>query len=572
MLLPRFVFGLALALPVSAMRLAAQSSATVVPTGLWGGQLSAANQLLRGDVSLRRAGAQWVLRHARGVDTATQVGDSLVIKVANSGGTLRAWVSGAGLDAFWVQPPQFDGPSYATPIKFQRADAHHWTGSLRPLESRFTLFVHLARAADSSVTAVLRNTEANWPGPVGAMPVRVEPSTMVFLNPRTGAVQWRQPFNATTNTLTFDFGAPLELTPQSERTAVGWVAVDQYRAPYTYRPPVRDTDQWPVARAATYGFRELALRDLVRRLQATDPRALRTPRVHSLVIARRGHLVLDEYFYGYDRSQLHDTRSASKTWTSVLLGAVIHRGAPLTLASPIDTAPRLRGITIGHLLTHASGLDCNDDDSASPGGEDRMQSQRALGWYAFTRALPRVRDPGTQYSYCSAGINLVGQQIGAATRQWLPRVFDRTVAAPLGITHYAMNLMPDGEMYAGGGMQMTPRDLLKFGQLYLDGGVWRGHRLVSSAWVAQTTGKQITRPDSSTDGFGWHRHDLRVGARTIPTYEASGNGGQMVVVVPSAQLCIAITAGNYGEYAVWQRLRTELVPDIIQAISAERSK
>jgi CubicO group peptidase (beta-lactamase class C family) len=195
-----------------------------------------------------------------------------------------------------------------------------------------------------------------------------------------------------------------------------------------------------------------------------------------------------------------------------------------------------------------------------------MQAQRAEpDWYRFTLALPRAHPPGATYAYCSGGINLVGQVIGQATGQWLPAFFEHAVARPLGIAHYAVNLMPTGEAYAGGGMQLRPRDLLKLGQLYLDGGTWHGTRVVSAAWVAQSTARQVDRPDGSTDGFGWHRHVLRAHGRDYQTYEAGGNGGQFVVVVPALELVVATTAGNYGQYAAWRRTREALVPAVMAA-------
>jgi len=126
--------------------------------------------------------------------------------------------------------------------------------------------------------------------------------------------------------------------------------------------------------------------------------------------------------------------------------------------------------------------------------------------------------------------------------------------------------MPTGEAYAGGGMYMRPRDFLKFGQLYLNGGTWHGVRVVSAAWVSQSTARQVDRQDGSEDGFGWHRHVLQAGTRRFQTYEASGNGGQLVVVVPELDLVVATTAGNYGQYNLWRQIRESLVPAVMRTV------
>jgi CubicO group peptidase (beta-lactamase class C family) len=173
--------------------------------------------------------------------------------------------------------------------------------------------------------------------------------------------------------------------------------------------------------------------------------------------------------------------------------------------------------------------------------------------------------PGRGYRYCSAGINMAGGLLRDATHRWLPEFFDTELARPMQIYNYAINLMPTGEAYSGGGMYLRPRDFLKFGELYRTGGLWNRRRLVTQAWVTQSTAHQIDRPDGSSDGFGWHRHTLTVDGRAIETYEASGNGGQFVVVVPARRLVIATTAGNYGQYRVWRQIRDRLVPELIAA-------
>ena len=89
-----------------------------------------------------------------------------------------------------------------------------------------------------------------------------------------------------------------------------------------------------------------------------------------------GTLVLEEYFHGERRDRLHDTRSAAKSLTATLVGAAIHAGAPLALASPVyrvmaDHAPpradpRTQAMTLEHLLMMRSGLFCDDGRRAAP--------------------------------------------------------------------------------------------------------------------------------------------------------------------------------------------------------------
>ena len=309
--------------------------------------------------------------------------------------------------------------------------------------------------------------------------------------------------------------------------------------------------------------------------------------------------MLEEYFFGFGRETPHDLRSAGKTFASVLLGAVMRRGAAISPETRIydllsrngpfaNPDPRKSKITLAELMTHTSGLACDDNDDDSPGNEERMQSQRAQpDWWKYTLDLPSAHDPGSRYAYCSAGMNLAGAALTTATRSWLPELFDRAVARPLGFSRYYWNLMPNGEGYLGGGAYVRPRDFLKLGQAYLDGGVWRGHRLVDAAWIAQSTSKRVEISETTTgldsakfsesysrgaDGYAWHLSELRSGDRSYRAYAASGNGGQLLIVVPELDLAVVFTAGNYGQGGIWGRFRDEIVPrEIIPAIRTRPS-
>ncbi|MBV9496208.1 MAG: serine hydrolase, partial [Acidobacteria bacterium] len=349
---------------------------------------------------------------------------------------------------------------------------------------------------------------------------------------------------------------------------------------YVYRRPPAMNDGWDTANAADAGLDEAVLARLVQRLIDADPAARRPSLIHSLLVARHGKLVLEEYFFGFDRDTLHDTRSAGKTFASVMLGAT----NALTPETPLFSVmkgsfanpdPRKERITIGQLLTHTSGLACDDNDEESPGNEDTMQSQKAQpDWVRYALDLPMAHDPGSRYAYCSAGIHLVGAALSVATKTWLPELFDRTIARPLEFGPYAWNLMPNGEGYQGGGAFLRPRDLLKVGQTYLDGGVWRGRRVVSEDWVERSTAKQIAITPTTTglspeafsnsyneadDGFAWHLYQLKSGDRTFAEYEAAGNGGQLLMVVPERDLVVVITAGLYGQGGIWNRFRHQIV-------------
>jgi CubicO group peptidase (beta-lactamase class C family) len=339
-------------------------------------------------------------------------------------------------------------------------------------------------------------------------------------------------------------------------------------------------DGWRTARASDVGMDEQRLAALVQRIADTVPTLIRAPLIHSLLIARHGRLVLEEYFYGHDRDRTHDIRSAGKTFASVLLGVAMMRGvkvAPETpLVSLMDGAPfanpdpRKGRITLAHLMTHSSGLACDDNDDDSPGNENTMQGQTAQpDYWKYMMDLPMTHDPGAYYAYCSGSMNLMSAALTRATGTWLPAYFDETVARPLQFRRYHFNLTPTREGYLGGGAWLRPRDLLKVGQLYLDGGVWNGTRIVPRAWVERSIAPKISWPSrgenvsAGTDGFAWHLNTIKAAGREYREYEANGNGGQLLMVVPELDLVVVFTAGNYMFGGVWSRFRNDLLPNAI---------
>jgi CubicO group peptidase (beta-lactamase class C family) len=239
-------------------------------------------------------------------------------------------------------------------------------------------------------------------------------------------------------------------------------------------------------------------------------------------------------------------------------------------------------ITIADLLTHSSGLACDDNNDASPGNEDTMQRQTVQpNWWKYTLDLPMAHAPGTHYAYCSANINLVGAALTTATRTWLPQLFDETVARPLQFGSWSWNLIPTGEGYFGGGAYIRTRDFLKLGQTYLDGGVWNGRHIVSAAWVKDSTSPHILVSPETTgrygdafeevyghgyDGYAWHFSEIPSGGRTWHAFVANGNGGQLLIVIPELDLACMLTAGNYQQ-GIWLYLRDSIVgKEIIPAV------
>ena len=579
-----FLFSVATLMPQSPMPAQAatridtvQSNSDIV--GLWGSE-SIFGPQVRGEISLHNYHGRWIASVGGFEITARAQHDTLSFTLPGGQGEFRSSIPSSrdlAVRGFWIQPQGTLSARYASLVTLARVTSTVWRGTLEPIDERWSVYLLIQKQPDGSLMGYFRNPDANWRGGASALRVVRDRDTLRFLDVATGSQRNSVAYDSAQHRIVMDFGSQVILTPRTRDQAIGFYPRTPEPSPYTYRAPeTRRGDGWPTARGRDVGLDEARLAAFVHEIEQTNPVASNAPAIHSLLVARHGKLVLEEYFAGYDATRLHDLRSASKTFTSVMLGVAMHKKKlidPDTRVYPsfpnteqlTAADPRRAQITLGNLLTHGSGLACDDNDDASPGNEDRMQSQNQQpDWYRYTLELPMLHQPGTLYAYCSAGLNLAAGMIAHATQAWLPEFFDQTIAQPLELDHYAINLTPTGQMYGGGGVQMRPRDLLKFGQLYLDGGTWNGHRIVDRSWVETSTSRQITNPNGS-DGFAWHRYTLNVNGHAYQEYEASGNGGQFLIVVPELDIAVVITAGNYGQYGVWRTFRDQLVPRYVLA-------
>jgi len=254
-------------------------------------------------------------------------------------------------------------------------------------------------------------------------------------------------------------------------------------------------------------------------------------------------------------------RSASKTVTSTLVGLAVQEGR---IGGADDRVlpyfpnyrwydhwdPRKADIQVRHLLTMSSGLDANDSDPASVASEGSYQSQTARpDWIKLALDAPMKEDPGTGPLYGGANPMILGGILAQVADEPVEWFAQRTLFGPLGIETYSIFLDPTGIPYMGGGMWMRPRDMLKYGQMYLNGGTWKGRRVLDRAWIEESWGDYgRLRPldrNGHRYGYLWWHHSYEVGGTAIQTLEARGNGGQYIFVIPSLDMVVVITSGNF---------------------------
>ena len=451
-------------------------------------------------------------------------------------------------------------------------------GVVEPLDQRMSIYLNIQPGDSGTLRGSFRNPQMGWTGGASSFLVTATGDNLALTDPGTGKVRFNQAYDPAAQTVTMDFGSPFNLTPTTPGQARRYLPRPVTGPPYTYKAPVPRVDGWKVGTAASVGMSDSTLAALVRRIIAVDPNERDAPLIHSVLVARKGKLILEEYFFGFTADETHDLRSAGKTFTGLMAGIAIDKGE-FTIDTPVysvlgtakpDSDARRGKITVGNLLTHTSGLACDDNEDNSPGNEEKLWGGQLPDWYGYTLGLPMANEPDSTYAYCSATINLAGAVVAATTGTTLLDFFYQNISLPMEMGIWHMNLMPDGRAYAGGGLYLRPRDFLKLGQVYLNGGTWNGTRVVSRKWVEQSTMPHATVPDSSHDGYAWHLHTLMHNGKAYREYDASGNGGQLMIVLPELDIVVAFNAGNYNRYRVWRKFRDELVPEYV--IGAVRAK
>jgi len=279
------------------------------------------------------------------------------------------------------------------------------------------------------------------------------------------------------------------------------------------------------------------------RLDAVYARAEALPRIRSLLVFHADTLRRERYFNGARAEQTANIKSASKSVISALVGIALERGhlrdirQPLSELLPaqtrgLDTAHT--AITVEDLLTMRAGLQSTSFDQYGA-----FVSSRNWVRHALTRPVVAPRGEGGPMIYSTGSTHVLSAVLTRATKQttW---AFARRSFAPLGIRLRSWTTDPQGVYFGGNEMRMTPREMLAFGRLYLNGGrAPDGTQLLPRAWIDSSWVPRTTSGWSGNAyGYGWWIRE----AHGHPVYFAWGYGGQFIFVVPSASMVVVATS------------------------------
>jgi CubicO group peptidase (beta-lactamase class C family) len=268
------------------------------------------------------------------------------------------------------------------------------------------------------------------------------------------------------------------------------------------------------------------------------------PRLHSLLVSHRGRLTLEYYAPGRSGTRLANIKSASKSIISTLIGIAIDRRLIAGVDEPIvrwfprlrnDPDARKQAITVEDLLTMRSGLE-------STSGRNYGRWVRSRNWVQYALDRPAVSDPGTSMEYSTGTSHILSALLTKASRKSTHEFATEVLAEPLGIALARWPRDPQGVYFGGNDMLMTPRQMITFGELYLNGGRAGGQQVVPSAWVdASCKPRTRSRWDSDREyGYGWWSQEFS-GHRACFAW---GFGGQYIFVFRDLGLVVAVTSST----------------------------
>jgi CubicO group peptidase (beta-lactamase class C family) len=480
---------------VPAASRAAEPPAARQLIGLWSARRHFGPRV-RGPLVLDRKDTQWRAHIAGQSLPVRSENGRLAFTLPDQQGSFAGRTDADGrIRGHWTQPPATaSGSAFVTPVVLEQAAEDRWRGTVAPLDDEMTLHMRIRMAGphgEGKVSAFFRNPERNAGRSVEIEEVVLDGSAVRMIGrtekdaPAGEVLAGRHDAEGRTLSLyipwaggTFDFRRAT-LSDES-----GFYARARTPAPYVYTPPPPGPDGWPVGTLEEAGISREAIAAFVNKLASVTSDDVQ---VHGLLVARRGRLVLEEYFHGFHRDATHDTRSATNVLLAALAGAAGRAGTGLDpdaktgdAAAAAESLARATGRPIPELF------------------RELLAGPLGLGPYAL-----RADD---------SGATLAGARL-------LPRDFLK----------FAQLAADEGRWR---GAAVVARDWARASAPApeKDTGESPGH-----LW--QSTAFEYRKPGEGRD----------VKPRKVRGLYSTGDGGQLLAAVPELELAVAFLGGNYGD-------------------------
>lgn len=333
---------------------------------------------------------------------------------------------------------------------------------------------------------------------------------------------------------------------------------------YTYSIPAQTNDGWATGHLDDYGFNSTLIKEMTDGINSG-----RFPGIDSVTIVRNNTLLLHAAYrkslgqfdgwVGNTDPERHIMHSTSKSFTSVLVGIAIDQGYITSVEVPFydlfsyanyaNPDTRKATMTLADALTMRLGLEWDEWSVpyGSPGNDLEELTRNNTDFAKALLDLPMSSDPGTLFTYNTAATIAIGQALENAVGVPMAVFADQYLFQPLQIQTAVWGRTPSNLPNGGSGLFLEPRDMVKLGQLFIDGGRWNGQQVVSSAWVNASVEPHASLNFTLSNAYGyqWWLGGLTYKGQPIETWSTRGYGGQDIFCIPTLNLVVAFTAHNY---------------------------
>ena len=296
--------------------------------------------------------------------------------------------------------------------------------------------------------------------------------------------------------------------------------------------------EWPVSTPEEQGMDSELLAGMLDEIYREEPG------IDAVAVVRNGQMVLDAAVSPFQSGEKHVINSCTKSVVSALIGIAIAKGYIEGVDQPVlDLLPgrtvanldaRKEAMTLEHLLTMTTGLDCQDSYLYQWRGLGEMRNSD--DWVQYQLDLPMIAEPGTIFEYCNGASFLLSAILQEATGLSAAEFAQEYLFGPLGISELEWPANPQGISIGWGGIEARPHDLAKIGHLFLNEGRWAGEQVVPSVWVQASTAKYIPATLQGGYGYQWWIDDSN------SYYMALGYAGQFVFVVPELDMVVVFVS------------------------------
>ncbi len=346
---------------------------------------------------------------------------------------------------------------------------------------------------------------------------------------------------------------------------------------YSYHPPEYINDGFEVGTLEEVNIDSVLLKNAIGKINCGT-----YDEIHSMLIFKDSKLVFEEYFEGHkykwnganhhgewinwDKSTPHGIQSVSKSITSTCIEIAIDKGFIKSVQQSIfDYLPDhqqlktsdTKKITIEHLLTMTSGLEWDEWEAPISNASNDIigigvQEKDPL---AFVLEKPLIHKPGTTFNYSGGNTEILGEIIKNATNMDLDEFSKEHLFKPLAIdsSNWAIRYN-NGVIGAGGGLVITPRDMMKIGVMFLNNGIYNDTQIIAKQWIEKSVTQysnntEIYIPGHASGSYGysysWWLKSYTKPGKEINMYSALGWGGQGIIILPELNTVVVFTGGNY---------------------------